>query len=517
MLCSGNPSPEALTLNRIRCLPGRLSARLLACRSLLSSANLIFLTGFLAVLIFQPSRALAATPASGLASNPAPATRIGSAYRYQKGGWTYVHLEGKPAEIGYQHGYLLAAEIEDMYRVLKLENTHSTHRNWEFFRAASKKMLWPHIEPEYQLELEGIAKGVRAKGIKLDVWDIVAINAGIELPDYYVPWLNAREHALNAPHLSAPGNCSAFIATGSYTKGGKIVIAHNNWSCYADGERWTVIFDIQPAKGHRMLMDGIPGLITSQDDFGVNENGLMVTETTITQFVGWDPEGIPEFVRSRKALQYASSIDEYAAIIKAGKNGGYANDWLIGDRKTGEIGYLELGLRNTPLWRAKDGYFVSSNFARDPRLIADETEGFKPNDLSSSPNARRITAEKRIEQAKGRIDIEIAEQFLSDHEDSYTGKVQADERSLCGHIDADPRGVPVWDLGPYYPFGAVTGKVADSEMAGKMSLVAHAGHPCGEDFLAAPFLKAHPEYDYLKPILKDMKSGPWTTFTAGER
>jgi hypothetical protein len=53
-------------------------------------------------------------------------------------------------------------------------------------------------------------------------------------------------------------------------------------------------------------------------------------------------------------------------------------------------------------------------------------------------------------------------------------------------------------------------------MAGKMTLVAHAGHPCGEDFLAEPFLKAHPEYDYLKPILKDMKSGPWTTFTAGE-
>jgi hypothetical protein len=53
-------------------------------------------------------------------------------------------------------------------------------------------------------------------------------------------------------------------------------------------------------------------------------------------------------------------------------------------------------------------------------------------------------------------------------------------------------------------------------MAEKLALVAHAGHPCGEDFLAAPFLKAHPEYDYLKPVLKDMKSGPWTTFNAGE-
>ncbi len=40
-----------------------------------------------------------------------------------------------------------------------------------------------------------------------------------------------------------------------------------------------------------------------------------------------------------------------SSIIKEGNNGGYANDWLVGDRKTGEIAYLELGLKNTPLWR----------------------------------------------------------------------------------------------------------------------------------------------------------------------
>jgi hypothetical protein len=377
-------------------------------------------------------------------------------------------------------------------------------------------MLWPHIDAEYRQELEGVAKGVQSKGVKLDVWDIVALNGGIEeLTQYYVPWLNKREHAANAPHISPEGRCSAFIATGSYTKGGKIVIAHNNWSSYAEGARWTVMFDVQPAHGHHMLMDGVPGVITSQDDFGINDAGMMITETTITQFEGWDPQGKPEFVRSRKALQYADSIDDYVRLVKDGNNGGYANDWLIGDRKTGEIAYLELGLKNTPLWRSKDGYFVSTNFARDPVLIKNETAAFDFKNLSSSPNARRITAEKQIEAAKGRIDVELAEKFLSDHVDSFTGKADPDERSLCGHIDKDPRGVPEWDLGPYSPHGAVTGKVADSDLAAKMSLLAHAGHPCGEDFLAAPFLAAHPEYGYLKPILKDMKSGPWTPFAAG--
>ena len=40
-------------------------------------------------------------------------SRLKNAYRFQKGGWTYVHLEGSPSEIGFQHGYLLAPEIAD--------------------------------------------------------------------------------------------------------------------------------------------------------------------------------------------------------------------------------------------------------------------------------------------------------------------------------------------------------------------------------------------------------------------
>ncbi|MGD0520465.1 MAG: C45 family peptidase [Terracidiphilus sp.] len=461
--------------------------------------------------------AISTAGATDSPSIPSSATSALPGYRFEKGGWTYVHLEGTPSQIGFEHGQLLAAEIEDMVGVIRLENTHNTKRNWKFYREAGRKMLWPHIDAEYQQELEGIAKGVQSQGVKLDVWDIVALNGGIELPQYYVPWLNKRERAANAPHITPEGRCSAFIATGSYTTGGKIVIAHNNWTSYAEGSRWTMIFDIQPEHGHRMLMDGAPGIITSQDDFGVNDAGLMITETTISQFEGWDPDGKPEFVRSRKALQYGSSIDEYVALIKEGNNGGYANDWLIGDRKTGEIAYLELGLKNTPLWRSKDGYFVSSNYARDPELIKNETDGFKLNDLSYSPNARRVTWEKRMAEFKGRIDIDLAEKFLADHDDSFTGKNEADDRTLCGHVDRAKLGVPQWDWGPYFPGGSVTGKVMDSDLAAKLSLVAHAGHPCGEDFLAAPFLAAHPEYGYLKPILKDMISGPWTAFAAGEK
>ena len=276
-------------------------------------------------------------------------------------GWIQVHLEGTPAEIGYQHGSLLSKEIAELQKVVALELEHDTKKDWEFFRKAAEDVLWPKVETEYREELQGIATGLHANGVKLDVWDVVALNAFLELGPYYVPyWEKKQPEGDHHKHVSVPERCSAFIATGDYTKDGKIVMAHNAWTSYLSGQRWNIAFDIAPDKGNRIFMDGLPGVIHSGDDFGINSAGMMITETTISQFSGFNPEGIPEFVRARKAMQYASTIDEFAQIMSEGNNGGYANNWLVGDNKTGEIASLELGLKNVTLRRTTDGYFAVS-------------------------------------------------------------------------------------------------------------------------------------------------------------
>src|SRR5262249_40445304 len=49
---------------------------------------------------------------SRLAGSESPDARLkGAARRAPLNGWTYVRLEGTPAEIGFQNGYLLAPEI----------------------------------------------------------------------------------------------------------------------------------------------------------------------------------------------------------------------------------------------------------------------------------------------------------------------------------------------------------------------------------------------------------------------
>ena len=440
--------------------------------------------------------------------------RLKGAFRKpEKNGWTFVHLHGTPSEIGFQHGYLLAPEIEDALKVTALEQTHDAKKDWQFFRDAAKNMMWPHIEQEYRKELQGITDGASARGVKLDLWDVVALNAALEW-GYYVKVYDKEHGIASSASLVAPEHCSAFVATGSYTKNGKVIIAHNNWTGYLDGERWTIIFDIAPAKGQRILMDGFPGFIHSADDFGINSAGIMITETTISHFSGYDPNGIPEFVRARKAMQYSTSIDDFARIMKEGNNGGYANDWLIADRKNNEIASLELGLKNVTLERKKDGFFVGSNFPINDKLVSEETN-FNIKDMGESANARHVRWDQLMAEKKGKIDVAAAQRFLSDHFDTLQQKNEPNERTLCGHIDLSPRGSQPWQP-PYGIAGAVQNKVADASMAAKMSLAAAAGHACGIHFKATAHLAQHPEFSWEKELLRDMNSHPWTTFTAAK-
>lgn len=94
------------------------------------------------VLLLEPMiavgpQALAAAPQMPTLQDP----RMQKAYAFKKDGWTFVHLEGPPEQIGFQHGYLLSREIADAFEAVKLEDTHTTGRDWQFFRLAHNSHL----------------------------------------------------------------------------------------------------------------------------------------------------------------------------------------------------------------------------------------------------------------------------------------------------------------------------------------------------------------------------------------
>jgi hypothetical protein len=438
-------------------------------------------------------------------------TRLGGGFRKaEKNGWIFIHLEGKPSTIGFQHGYLLKEEIEDSKRAIELSTTHGVQHSWNELRSVAQKLFVPKLTDEYREELQGIVDGLKAHGSKVDLLDLVAMNAYMEFSYYYDAARRLEAKGVVTSH--APEHCSAFVATGSYTKDGRIVIGHNNWTDYLTGTRWNMIFDIAPAKGHRFIMDGMPGLIHSGDDFGINDSGMVITETTIANFFGFDQNGIPEFVRARKAMQYSKSIDDFARIMKDGNNGGYANTWLVADRKTNEIGRLELGLKYVTLDRTKDGYFVGSNFPINPKLTAEETE-FPANDPNTPNQVRHRRWDQLMAENKGNIDVEIGKKFETDHYDVLTKEIDPNERTICGHIDKSSRGLKGWQ-DPYGPAGVAEAKVTDSAMAERLSFAAGMGHPCGVEFYTAEFFKKHKEFLWQKSLLQDVKAHPWTVVEA---
>jgi hypothetical protein len=424
--------------------------------------------------------------------------RLTKAVRTEKAGWVAVHLEGKPRTIGFQYGYLLAPEIDDAHKALKA--TDLGEKPWTWYRDEAKTLFWNKLDPEYRDELEGMAEGLEARGFEYDVWDMLAFNAHIELSGYYLPWLKSQEYGI--PLSGARESCSAFVATGSYTKDGKIVMGHNLWWGYVMGQRFKAILDIKPEKGNRILMDALAGFIHSGSDFAINSAGIMLCETTISEFHGFDPNGIPEFMRMRKAIQYGNSLADMVQIFKKGNNGGYANTWLMADTKTNEIGKLQLGLKHVVFDQSKDGYYVGANFPEDPKIIADEVTFFNPDPKKNGCMRRKARWDQLMEQYKGKIDADLAQAFLADTYDPFTGRKGATDSTLCGRYDG---------LGALH--GATNARVATTESLKSNSFRARMGFPDGSTFVAEDFYKRFPRMRAKSaPFLRDMPPNPWVSF-----
>src|SRR5581483_2380086 len=179
-----------------------------------------------AVVIAAAAFMLAAGWPRAAAQNDTKADPLAKAMRTERNGWIYVHLEGTPDEVGYQHGWLLAREIDDALRVFKKYLQRVTAHDWQFYRNAAHEMFWSKLDDEYKREIQGIARGAYARGVRIDADDVLAMNGWMELAWYYVPSLTQGRIDDPELHQSPPLACSAFVATGSYTKGGDIVIAH---------------------------------------------------------------------------------------------------------------------------------------------------------------------------------------------------------------------------------------------------------------------------------------------------
>ncbi|EFA22983.1 C45 family autoproteolytic acyltransferase/hydolase [Bifidobacterium gallicum] len=439
---------------------------------------------------------------------------VDKATRQDINGWHYITVTGEPYEIGFQHGYLLADEFADAIRVYTHMTLESFGMDYSFFVDQAVKLHKDKIEQEYLDEMQGMADGFTAGGTPTTLDDVIGWNAWMEMTGYW--WPMVASNYGNNSLVPKSSHCSGFVATGSATKDGRPVIAHESFDEFWSGQYFNVCECIKPAKGHAIKMQTVPGYIASMMDFYVTDAGLGITETTIAGFVGYDIDGIPEYVRARKATQYADTIDEWIDICNKGNNGGYANIWLLCDANSGDIARFEQGLQFSEVLRSKDGYFYGCNACHNPKIRNLECVDNGYNDVRQQTGARRARFEQLMPQVSGTIDDDVAKRILADKFDPYLGYECASSRDICAHYDCDPQPYvsdphAVWNT-PFYPAGSVDGKCASADDIDNLRMWGIFGRADGEPFDADAFMAQHPQWNWQKGYLKSRPSQPWTLF-----
>ena len=439
---------------------------------------------------------------------------------YKKNGFTYVHVKGSAKERGKAFGLCCAQDFKKIQEMLHFVCEEEYGRSWNFFVDAGKKYLKPTIKkdfPEFYDEMEGIAEGINEAGVKTDVDEIIAWNNYFTLLDSWYGTFN--ENGSKKSEGGARDRCSAFIATGSYTKDGKILVAHNSFSNFVDGQYMNYVLDVEPEKGNRILMQTCAGWIWSGTDFFVTSAGIIGTETTIGGFLPYE-NNYPIACRIRKAMQYGNTLDDYVKILLNGNSGDYANSWLFGDINTNEILRLELGLKYHNIERTKDGYFVGFNATYDPKIRNLECTNSGFNDVRRHQGARKVRLTDLMEKNKGKLDVSLAQTLIADHYDVYLLKKNNPcSRTVCSHYELDGREYmsqsdrPL----PYQPRGAMDGFVTDSTLAKKMSFSGRWGSSCGTPFVSKTFFNKHRQWIQYEPYLHDRPRQPWTTFSANAK
>lgn len=417
-----------------------------------------------------------------------------------KEGWKVIHIYGKPYERGFAHGYLLFDELRNTIKLFEFMIKEYIKVSLRKYLRVSNRLIKPVLKnnfPEFYEEIQGISAGAKRKGLHISVDLLIGWNSYMSLYSYF------KE--------GAPLKCSAFIATGSATKNGDIIMAHNTHTNLPEGFKHNIILYITPSTGHPFVMQTSPGQIASVTDWFLCSTGIIGCETTIAN-INYKPKfGYPFYCRIRQAMQYGESLDDYDKIMSEKNSGDYACSWQFGNIKTNEIMLLELGLNIKSVKRTKNGVFYGMNSAMDDELRTKETTDIDHTNITTSLGARNKRLDELLNHKyKGKIDMSNAKKVLADHYDVYLRRDEMTSRCICKHVECDPTRTT---RAPNYPFGCTDGKVVNSEMAKNLSFWGRFGSACGRVFNVKKYTKDNPEHLHFKPHLKDIPKNDWIIIT----
>lgn len=432
---------------------------------------------------------------------------------HRSNGWITARIYGAPFDRGYAHGYLLYKELKSIGPILKhLVKTYYKTSLTEYLERC-KASIQPHLKTQewgfIEQELRGICAGYKKRGASgLDYDLLVGWNSYLSFSEVYAS-IN-KETDVNLEVVVQ--RCSAFIATGSATQHGKIIMAQNTHTYFLTGFISNIALYVYPEDPDAaFMMQVAPGLISSSADWFITQRGIVGCETTIANisYVPDFTQNVPYFLRIRKAMEQGQTMDDYVAIMSDRNAGDYACSWLFGDIRTNEIMRFEQGFQTSDVQRTHNGTFHGMNSAISPVLRALETTDTGLNDSHSGTGARNLRLEHLLR--KPGLSIADAKRIISDHYDVGENRECKGLRTICKHGECDYKHGECAEQ--FAPTGATDGKVVDSEMAQTMSFEGIMGSSCGRVFQKKDYPDYSPKHGHWKKLVPNMPKWPWAKIT----
>lgn len=415
----------------------------------------------------------------------------------KKEGWKIIEIKGNAYQRGFSHGKILYKDLCKVCEIFPFIVKTELSVSYEKYIQTCRRLIKPTIikyYPEFYEEMTGIVEGALSKGTNINIDIIIAWNS---VPSFYDYFGKTKQN-----------RCTAFIATGSATTDGKIVMGHNTHCDFVTAQTQNIIIYVYPTNGgHPFVMQTSPGFIASGTDWFISSNGIIGCETTISE-LKHKPKfnsGVPYFCRIRQAMQYGKSLDDYTKIMLKNNAGDYACSWMFGNIHTNEIMLFDLGIESHNIEKKKDGFFYGMNTPLNAEFRKKETNDEDIYDVRTSSGSRNLRLQQLLSKTK-KINVSYAKEILSDHYDIYENKQHLNGSSICKHGELEEKENV---RKSFFPYGCTDGKVVNYEMAKKMKFIGRFGSCCGRVFDAGQFVKKHPIYKPLKKYLPDFSYTDW--------
>lgn len=297
-----------------------------------------------------------------------------------------ILTSGTPYDRGFQYGSQAKRQIDNTVAAYRTIFQKNVQTNWESARKIASGYI-PIVEsfdPEIMEEIRGIAAG---SGYSVE--DVMALNVRTEI------MLVAR---------AVLSECTALAATRPATQNGHTLIGQN-WDWVPALAESCILLVVKQPRKPTVVTFVEAGLVAK---VGCNSAGLGLCVNVIVCDRDKTAAGIPVHVMIRRVLD-SSTLSEAIDVITHSQRAGSLNYVLAqGDKivnveaAAGPPGLID---RQSP----ESGILAHANHFASPRLSVRD-EALWPDSFQ-----RHSGTMARLDESKGRIDVQTLQRILRDH------------------------------------------------------------------------------------------------------